>query len=260
MENIALPPKLRALLSQYEWKQDDLGCSSADVFVLAEGGQKRFFLKGEIAGPFAELPLEAERLLWLAKQGMPCPSVVAMESHEDRNWLLLNALPGSDLASSKSTADARCIEILAAALRRLHELDPETCPFDHGLTARLRLARARMDAGAVDEDDFDDERQSETAASLFAYLEASQPDVTDAVVAHGDACLPNFMTHEGRFSGYIDCGRLGVADRYQDIALAMRSIRYNLGEAGVRHFLDCYGLSGIDDAKVAYYLVLDEFF
>ncbi|QPB21954.1 APH(3') family aminoglycoside O-phosphotransferase [Rhizobium sp. 007] len=260
MENTALPPSLRALLSRHEWKQDDLGCSSADVFRLAEGGRTRFFLKGEIAGPFAELPLEAERLLWLAEQGLQCPSVVALESHEGRNWLLLSALAGSDLASCKLTTDRQRIEILAAALRRLHELDPETCPFDHRLTARLRLAKARMEAGAVDESDFDEERQNATAASLFAYLEANQPDVTDPVVAHGDACLPNFMTHEGQFSGYVDCGRLGVADRYQDIALALRSIRYNVGEAWVRHFLDCYGLSGINDGKVAYYMVLDEFF
>jgi aminoglycoside 3'-phosphotransferase-2 len=129
MEYTALPSNLRALLSQHEWKQDDLGCSSAEVFRLAEGGRTRFFLKGEIAGPFAELPLEAERLLWLGEQGLQCPSVVALESHEDRNWLLLSALPGSDLASSKLTTDRQRIEILAAALRRLHELDPETCPF-----------------------------------------------------------------------------------------------------------------------------------
>ncbi|WP_081377043.1 APH(3') family aminoglycoside O-phosphotransferase [Rhizobium etli] len=260
MDNLALPPDLRALLSRHEWRQVDLGCSSAAVFGLAEGGRTQFFLKGEIAGPFAELPLEAERLLWLAEQGLACPSVVALESHEGRNWLLLSALDGKDLASSRSTPDGQRIEILAAALRRLHELDPANCPFDHRLTVRLRLAKARMEAGAVDESDFDEERLNATAASLFAYLEANEPDVTDPVVAHGDACLPNFMTHEGQFSGYVDCGRLGVADRYQDIALALRSIRYNVGQTWVQHFLDCYGLSGIDDAKVAYYVVLDEFF
>ena len=36
-------------------------------------------------------------------------------------------------------------------------------------------------------------------------------------------------------------GRAGIADRYKDIALAVRSIRHNCGGAFVQPFLDEYG-------------------
>ncbi len=92
----------------------------------------------------------------------------------------------------------------------------------------------------MDEDDFDDERLGRSAQDLFRELVERRPKMEDLVMTHGDACLPNFIAYGGSFSGYIDCGRLGIADRHQDMALACGSIERNFGAALVADFLNIY--------------------
>lgn len=255
-----LPSAIRAMVAGYVWTSDTLGYSDAGVFKLEAANKPRLFLKIDEADAFAELPAEVERLRWLGHQGITCPEVLAFEAHAGRNWLLMSAILGKDLVSAAPLPAEKTIAMMASALRTLHALDIRSCPFDHRLGRRIADARARMEAGLVDEEDFDDERLGQTAQDVFADLIALRPADEDLVVTHGDACLPNFMVDGDRFSGFIDCGRLGVADRCQDLALSCWSIRHNLGEEWVAPFLALYGKPDADPAKLAYYRLLDEFF
>jgi aminoglycoside 3'-phosphotransferase-2 len=259
-EDDRLPASLRTHLGGYEWRRNALGRSSACVFRLEAEQRPQLYLKIEEAGPFCELADEARRLAWLASRGLPCPEVIAHESDGERSFLLMTALPGADLASAATPLPEERVEILASALSVLHNLDTSACPFDHRLDNRLAVAEVRMRAGVVDETDFDEARLGKSAFCLFGELQRLRPESENLVVAHGDACLPNFMVADGRFAGYIDCCRLGVADRYQDVALACHSIAYNFGEEFVRLFLNAYGLSIIDPVKLDYYQLMDEFF
>lgn len=257
---VSLPPRLRDLLAGYEWRQDALGRSEAHVFRLEAEGRAPVYLKTELADPLGELVGEVARLRWLASQGFACPQVIAHESDNEREWLLMGALVGADFVSAGQVPPIERVRLLADALRRLHAIDIATCPFDHRLETRIAEARARMLGGRVDEDDFDDSRLGRSAQDLFRELEETSPKTEDLVVTHGDACLPNFMADGNGFSGYIDCGRLGVADRHQDIALACGSIQRNFGEAFVAAFLEAYGNFEQWPEKMVYYRLLDEFF
>lgn len=256
----SLPTRLQDLLSGYRWAIDALGRSSASVFRLEADDRPPLYLKSEIVGPFSELDGEVERLHWLAAQGFLCPKLIAHEIGGGRGWLLMSALEGTDLASAAPLLPLDRVRMLARALRALHGIDIANCPFDHRLEARIEAAKARMLAGLVDESDFDEARLGQSARRLFRELVERRPAGDDVVVTHGDACLPNFIAAGDRFAGYIDCGRLGVADRYQDIALACRSIEYNFGRTLVAPFLEAYGISELNTEKLAYYQLLDEFF
>ena len=111
----------------------------------------------------------------------------------------------------------------------------------------------------MDESDFETIHLGMGALELYAELAASAPAESDIVVCHGDASMPNFMSDAGRFTGFIDCARLGLADRHQDLVIATRSIAHNFGPAAVDQFIAAYGAK-LDPEKVAFYRMLDEFF
>jgi aminoglycoside 3'-phosphotransferase II len=100
---------------------------------------------------------------------------------------------GRDLAAAAHLSAHEIVTIAAEGLIRLHALSPATCSFDQRLDRRIDLARRRVEAGLVDEADFDDERQGQTARSVFADLLAQRPSDEDLVVTHGDATFENLI-------------------------------------------------------------------
>ncbi len=244
------PPAWRKEVAGKTVLFQSIGESGAEVYRVGD----TLFLKSEPAGPLAELPGEVERLRWLADTGIPCPEVVDDLMWEERHWLLMSAIPGRDLAQSHDIGPINACEMVAQALRTLHVLDTESCPFDHRAENRIAAARRRLDAGHYDGPEPD------LGPTNYAMLWSTRPVHEDLVVTHGDACLPNFIARDGRLTGLVDCGRLGVADRYQDLALAARSIARNYGRAFVPAFFSAYGIDEPNEQKLAWYTLLDEFF
>lgn len=253
-----LPDDWRRRLEAYSGTADSTGQSDAFVLHLQAPGLPALFVKTEEIHPLSELCGEAERLRWLAAAGMACAPVLCETSAAGRHWLLLGAVEGSNLEAALLPPRAK-VRLMAEALRRLHDSDTRHCPFDHRAARRIARAKARMDAGLVDEDDVDDEHKGMSAAELFALLQARRPAQEDLVLTHGDACLPNLMVNGGEFSGFIDCGRLGIADRWQDLALATREIAGELGAEWGDVFLADYGVR-FDAERASFYRLLDEFF
>jgi aminoglycoside phosphotransferase len=73
---------------------------------------------------------------------------------------------------------------------------------------------------------------------------------------HGDACAPNTLIgDDGTWTGHVDLARLGVADRWADLAIAPWSIGWNFGDGWDAAFFDAYQIEP-DPARIAYYRLL----
>ncbi len=254
-----LPITLHQTLSGYRAERHTTGCSGAAVFRLTASHRPPLFLKTEQEGSFAELPEEAARLRWLASRNMPCTTVLSFSCERARWWLLMSAVLGRDLSSSPDLSPLGIIDTAAVALRALHSLDVRLCPYDHRLHRMMAEAGRRLEAGVVRENEFDAQWEGYRAAALFDELLARRPASEDLVVAHGDPCLPNILSDCGIFTGFVDCGRLGVSDRHRDLALVTRSIGSNLGPACVATFFQRYGFEP-NSERLTFYRLLDEFF
>jgi aminoglycoside phosphotransferase len=211
----------------------------------------------ESADPRIDLVGEGERLLWLRQHGIPTAEV-------------LNCRPGQLITAAvrgRSAADpwpaesrARIIDALADLTAALHALPIAGCPFDR----RLAVTVLEALSADVDLNDLDTERRGWSRGELVAALVSLPPRHEDLVVCHGDLCLPNvlFDPDTCQVSGLIDAGRLGVADRWVDLAITTRSLSSRLnvqygGEAADR-YLARYGVAP-DPAKIEFYRLLDEF-
>jgi aminoglycoside 3'-phosphotransferase-1 len=116
-----------------------------------------------------------------------------------------------------------------------------------------------MNDGLVDADDFDDERKGLSAEQVWKEMHALLPLSSDPVVTHGDFSLDNLIFDKGELAGCIDVGRVGIADRYQDLAILWNC----LGEFSPslqKRFLQKYGMTYPDMNKLQFHLMLDEFF
>lgn len=256
-ENIHLPSGLKPLIGECELEAVSIGCSVANVFRVLSDSMNRMFLKVAPAGN--GLRCEADRLAWLCGR-VRVPRVIRFVAENDHEFLLTDALGGVNGIGLGQINPEAVVTGVARELKEWHSRSIAGCLFDQGVQRQIERAKNRVQAGLVDETDFDEERRSRSARDLFEELEMRRPETEEFVLTHGDACLPNVIFNEIACAGFVDCGNAGLADAYQDIALAIRSIEHNLGAAWVGPFYKRYGLIEIDEEKLAFYRLLDEFF
>ena len=255
-----LSTELAQLVRGCHWRQNRDGMSGVAVYHLERLSSPDFYLKVSPDPIELDQRPEYERMNWL-RDKLPVPEVLYFAEENEHQYLLMTAVPGMDASQPDMLREpARLVRLLAEGLHKIHAVDWRGCPFPRPLDIMLDSAQQRVEQGEVDETDFDDVRQGWTARSALAQLMAARPPVEEWCFVHGDYCLPNILIHNNRLSGFIDWGRAGVADRYQDLALAERSIIYNLSPQWVQPFFDAYGLHDVDEDRIHFYKLLDEFF
>ena len=253
-----LPPIFSETLSGYIWQRNLTGLSSAHVFHLKNASGDNLYLKTSPRVD-SELAEERRKLVWL-KGKLSVPEVRLFVQTDERDYLLISEIEGAGADEDLWKENIpRTIESLANGVRLIHSLPIADCPFDETLNAKIERARLRCELGLIDESDFDGERRGRTAADLFRELIATKPQSEDLVFTHGDYCLPNIIFKDWQISGFVDWSRAGVADCYQDIALLVRSVKYNFGEQWLPLLFENLNLKP-DWEKIEFYQLLDEFF
>jgi aminoglycoside phosphotransferase len=145
---------------------------------------------------------------------------------------------------------------MGTVLRALHDVPAPECPFDERLDVKLARAAERVRGGLVDTADFDDDHAGLAPEQIHRRLIAERPAGEDLVVTHGDFTPANVLASPAGETVLLDVGALGVADRYVDLAVALRELTGPAAD----DFLTAYGLAEVDQRKLDYYRLLDELF
>ena len=173
-----------------------------------------------------ETKKELIMLEWLAGK-LPVPKQICHVSEQGRSYLLMSKIKGKMSCTDEYMENPKLlVSILAQSLKRLWEIDIAECPVRR---------------------------------------ELNKPG-EELVFSHGDFCMPNIFIQNGELAGYIDLGRSGVADKWQDIALCYRSLKDNFsGKYATKIYEEfdpnlLFEELGVepDWNKINYYMLLDE--
>ena len=240
-------------------RQVCLAWENQDALTFEVGdGPDRCFVKWAPAGSPLDLAAEAARMTW-AVAYTPVPRVLGRGADSKGSWLVTAALPGHSAVSPRWLADPRTAVIaIGEGLRAMHDALPVTdCPFSWMAQDRVAAAQRAADAGRLDTSDWAPEHLELGIEGAIAQVQ-NIPQADKLVVCHGDACAPNtLIAGSGRWSGHVDLGDLGVADRWADLAIATWSTEWNYGPGWEHALLDAYGVKP-DAERTRYYRLLWE--
>lgn len=256
-----IPDNLSAVLRDAAWAQIWVKAGTEVWRVTTDVVR---YLKIGPAGGLDGIIAERDRVAWLAGR-QSTPAEVAHHVDRETGWLLTDEVPGVAAHDPRFRMGSvrPWLEALGHGLRNFHDALPvDSCPFDARVDTLLAAARRRVAAGGVDPSTLGPLYRRHTAEQLSDHLHTMRPaePAEDLVVAHGDPCLPNLLLRPAgdQVTGVVDVGRLGVSDRYRDLAIIVRSLGQTIGPEVAYLLLDAYGITRPDLARLEFYVLLDE--
>lgn len=203
-------------------------------------------------GPADDLAAERDRVEWLTAQDFPGQRVLDWRITDEGACLVTSAVRGVP-ADRLSRDDLRKTwPSIAEVLGRLHALPG--CPFSRDLSLMYAKAADVVARDAVNPDFLPEDQVGTPPAELLARLTPEldlrhRQEAEQTVVCHGDLTLPNIVVDPATLTvtGFVDLGRLGLADPHADYALLFATA----GETPRT------GLFDADPDRLRFYLHLD---
>ena len=259
-----IPTKINNIIGSRSFTLDKTGMSDSQVICFDD-----MILK--IEKQCEESDNEHQMLSWLSGR-LPVPKLFCSEKSCSTNYLLMERVVGEMSCSTEFLEDPELLtELLAEGLRMLWNVDISACPYHNGIDNKLRLAEILVSNNLCEMEGVEPGTYGDNGfaspADLLTWLKDNRP-AENLVFSHGDYCLPNIFINQNKVSGFIDLGRSGIADKYQDIALCYRSLKHNFeGRYGGKIYEDfnadiLFDKLGIDPDwdRIRYYILLDELF
>jgi aminoglycoside 3'-phosphotransferase III len=265
MLGLKLSKQLSEITRNYRFVKDTTGMSPTCVYKLS-GSNENLYLKisdGQYHGTTYDVEREKDIMLWL-KGKLPVPEVLHFEKYENTNFLLMSEVGGVAGAEDyeKHRDAKRMIKTYSEGIKLFQSVSTTGCPFDNNIDNRLDELGylLRHNLADVNSENWEDETPFRDPNELYAFLKSHKPN-EELVFSHGDLGDSNIFIRDDQISGFIDLGRSGKADKWNDIAFCVRSIQHDLGNK--EEYLDLlFSLLGIqpDWNKIRYYILLDELF
>lgn len=256
MQRNEFPEIIQRYIRNMTCIKDTLGCSEASVYCFTNY-DKILYLKVEKIN--IEFEHEQKIMKWLYER-LPAPKIIAQCREQGYDYLLMTKAFGEMACSEKYLNNPeKLVSMLAEGIKMLQKIDISDCPFECSLKNKLHIAKKRIDNNEIDMSDWEENTLYSSPKELYDYLVANQPK-EELVFSHGDYCLPNVFFDNDNVTGFIDLGRAGIADKWQDIALCFRSLEHNLKSDEYTSLLfECLNIEP-DYEKINYYILLDELF
>ncbi len=264
--NRKIPDKILEIVGNQSSYSNNVGMSDSEVLIYPD-----YVLK--IQAESEETKNEKDIVAWLDGQ-VPVPGIPVYYVEDGTAYTLMTRITGKMLCDEEYLNNPKqLIRCVAEGLRTLWKVDVTKCPFRTSrLEEQLKQARWNVENNLVDMDNVEPETFGaggfRNPEELISWLETNRPK-EDIVFTHGDFCLPNVFVENNRISGFIDLGKMGPADRWQDIAIALRSLDHNFAghyNGGKKYFDFTHQMLleelelDMDYDKFRYYILLDELF
>lgn len=250
-----LPKELELLLDGMNYTIDNEGKSKAQVINYYDK-HKSYYLK--IQQVDEEVKREIEMYQWI-KGKLPTPSIIYQKTIDTTSYLLIEKAEGEMLDCWQYKENPELLVRLAVkGIQKLQCIDISSCQFDSTIDFKLLKARRDIDLGfvtTIDESIYT--KGMKTVEDVYTYLINNKP-TEELVFTHGDYCFNNYFTNGVDITGYIDMGRGGIGDKYQDIALCVRELS-DYDSKYTKMLFECLGIEP-DYEKIKYYILLDELF
>lgn len=264
--NYEIPDDIQKIVGSKKYVLNNVGMSDSEVRIYND-----FVLK--IQTKSQETDNENEITRWLGSQ-IPIPNILAYSAIGDTAYTLMTRIDGQMLCDEEHLKQPeKLIKLAAEGLKTLWKIDVKECQYQTSrLNERLKAAEYNVlhnlvDLENVEPDTFGDEGFA-NPQELIEWLKNNKPE-EDIVLTHGDYCLPNIFIKDNAICGFIDLGKMGPADGWQDVAIAIRSLKHNFDgrytngkyvfDFKPQMLLDELGIE-FDRQKYKYYLLLDELF